>query len=465
MQNLELHNLTALSPIDGRYSQKSNIVDLRDYMSEFGLIKYRVIVEIAWLKFLSELEGVSQLKPFNKQIKQSLNKVIENFSVNDALEVKNIEAETNHDVKAIEYFLIKKLSSIGIENKDLPFIHFACTSEDINNLSYALMLKEVRENILATSFNNLILQINSRAEKYSDIAMLSRTHGQSATPTTIGKEFSIYSYRLHKQLDKFNNIQIYGKMNGAVGNYNAHNIAYPNINWPEVTKKFIETFGILQATHTTQIEAHDWMAEYMQSIIRFNTVSIDLCQDMWSYISLGYFKSTVNKKEVGSSTMPHKVNPIDFENAEGNFGLSNSNLVFLSNKLPQSRWQRDLTDSTCLRNLAVGISHSLIAVQSCLVGINKLEPNTELITSDLENNYELLAEAIQTVMRKHNILGAYEQLKELTRGKKVTQTEIRNFINSIDGLPSNDKQILSSLSPKDYIGLAAKLACSVKLEK
>ena len=339
------------------------------------------------------------------------------------------------------------------------------TSEDINNLSYALMLKEVRENILATSFNNLILQINSRAEKYSDIAMLSRTHGQSATPTTIGKEFSIYSYRLHKQLDKFNNIQIYGKMNGAVGNYNAHNIAYPSINWPEVTKKFIENFGILQATHTTQIEAHDWMAEYMQSIIRFNNVSIDLCQDMWSYISLGYFKSMVNKKEVGSSTMPHKVNPIDFENAEGNFGLSNSNLVFLSNKLPQSRWQRDLTDSTCLRNLAVGISHSLIAVQSCLVGINKLEPNTELIASDLENNYELLAEAIQTVMRKHNILGAYEQLKELTRGKKVTQTEIRNFINSIDGLPSNDKQILSSLSPKDYIGLAAKLACSVKLEK
>tara|TARA_B100001250_G_scaffold414631_1_gene455022 strand:- start:22402 stop:23790 length:1389 start_codon:yes stop_codon:yes gene_type:complete len=462
---LELHNLTALSPIDGRYSQRPNIVELRDYMSEFGLIKYRVIVEIAWLEFLSELEGVSQLNPFNSEIKRRLKEIIENFSVNDALEIKNIEAEINHDVKAVEYFLIKRLSSIGIEDRDLPFIHFGCTSEDVNNLSYALMLKEVRENILAKSLNNLIIEINNRAKKYSDMPMLSRTHGQAATPTTIGKEFSIYSYRLKKQLDKFKNIEIYGKMNGAVGNYNAHNIAYPNINWPEVTKKFIESFGVLQATHTTQIESHDWMSEYMQSIIRFNIVSIDLCQDMWSYISLGYFKSMVNKKEVGSSTMPHKVNPIDFENAEGNFGLSNSSLGFLSNKLPQSRWQRDLTDSTCLRNLAVGISHSLIAIQSCLVGMSKLEPNIELISSDLEDNYELLAEAIQTVMRKYNIPSAYEQLKELTRGKKVTQAKIKDFINSIDGLSSNDKQILAALSPKDYIGLASELACSVKVEK
>tara|TARA_E500000331_G_scaffold344069_1_gene379781 strand:- start:57598 stop:58989 length:1392 start_codon:yes stop_codon:yes gene_type:complete len=461
---LELHNITALSPIDGRYSQKSSISDLRGYMSEFGLIKYRVIIEIAWLKYLSELDSIPHLDKLSKEIDNSLSDLVHNFSPNDALEVKNIEAETNHDVKAVEYYLAKKLSTAGANNKVLSFIHFACTSEDINNLSYALMLKDVRSNLLEGWLTSLITKLSHLSRKYSKIAMLSRTHGQAATPTTLGKELSVYHIRLKNQLDRLLAINIYGKMNGAVGNYNAHVIAYPDVNWTNETKQFIENFDLTQSTHTTQIESHDWISEYMQSLMRLNTVIIDLCQDMWSYISLGYFKSIINNKEVGSSTMPHKVNPIDFENAEGNLGVANANLGFLSNKLPQSRWQRDLTDSTCLRSSAIGIGHSLLAIESCLNGINKVEPDIKKISSDLAKNYELLAEPIQTVMRKYGISDAYDQLKNLTRGKQITKEDLKVFISSIDGIPEDDKNMLLLLSPEDYVGLAIDLANSDNLK-
>lgn len=448
---MELSALTALSPIDGRYGDKTT--ELRTIFSEYGLLKYRVQVEVRWLQKLANQADILEVPTLSEQATKHLNEIVENFNEQDAIRIKTIEKTTNHDVKAVEYFLKEKVNT----NQELQaineFIHFACTSEDINNLSYALMLKTARDTVLIPYWNKLIATITTQAKTYRDLPLLSRTHGQPATPSTIGKEFANVVYRLKRQLKQLESIEILGKINGATGNYNAHMVAYPQINWHKFSEEFVTSLGLQWNPYTTQIEPHDYIAEYFDCIARFNTIMIDFDRDVWGYIALNHFKQKTVAGEIGSSTMPHKVNPIDFENSEGNLGLANAIMSHLGSKLPISRWQRDLTDSTVLRNLGVGIGYAIIAYQSTLKGLNKLEVNQEHLLDELNRNWEVLAEPIQTVMRRYAIEKPYEKLKELTRGKRVDAQGMQQFIDSL-ALPEHEKARLKQLTPVNYIGFA-----------
>ncbi|MEQ1532528.1 MAG: adenylosuccinate lyase [Sideroxydans sp.] len=453
---MTLSTLTALSPLDGRYSSK--VEALRGYFSEYGLIRYRVLIEIEWFKALSAEAGVKELPPFSTATIIQLDQLAAQFSEEDARQIKAIERTTNHDVKAIEYWMRDKLSSNPETAKALEFIHFACTSEDINNLSHALMLKEARDNVMLPALNVLIERLKHLAHQHADLPMLCRTHGQTATPSTLGKEMANVVHRLRRAQSRIAAVELLGKINGAVGNYNAHLSAYPDVDWEQFAQRFVEARGITFNPYTIQIEPHDGMAELYDAFARVNTILIDLNRDIWGYISLGYFKQKVVAGEVGSSTMPHKVNPIDFENSEGNLGLANALLKHLSEKLPISRWQRDLTDSTVLRNMGVAMGYTLLAYESCLKGLNKLEANPQRLADDLNNSWEVLAEPIQTVMRRYNIENAYDKLKELTRGKGgINRESLAAFIQTLD-IPSSEKQRLQNLSPDTYLGKAAELA-------
>ena len=451
--------LTALSPLDGRYTNKT--AGLRPIFSEYGLIRQRVLVEIRWLHALSNHVQINEVRPFSIETQEFLNAISDNFSIADAERVKEIEADTNHDVKAIEYFLKEKTKG----NKEITgcaeFIHFACTSEDINNLAYALMLKQGRESILLPQIGQLIEALHTFGRTYADLPMLARTHGQPASPTTVGKEIANVAYRLQRQVAQLAAVEILGKINGAVGNYNAHLSAYPDVNWPAFARAFVEDLGVTWNPYTTQIEPHDYIAEFCHVMIRINTILIDFNRDVWGYISLGYFKQRVVAKEVGSSTMPHKVNPIDFENAEGNLGIANALLEHLAAKLPVSRWQRDLSDSTVLRNLGSALGYSSLAYSSCLKGVAKLDVDRLRLQEDLDNNWEVLAEAIQTVMRRHGVHGAYEKLKALTRGKSgFNRASLSDFIGSLK-IPEDAKHALRSLTPAGYTGNAAAQAQAI----
>ena len=448
---MELSALTAISPVDGRYQNKTDA--LRPIFSEYGLFRYRVLVEVEWLKKLSKNSSIKEIESFSASSTSLLNNIKDNFSIVDAERIKEIEKTTNHDMKAVEYFIREKIQSDSKLKNISQFIHFACTSEDINNLSYALMLKDVRESILVPKLQQLVSILEKMSAAYSSIPMISRTHGQTASPTTLGKEMAVYVHRLNRQNNQLKNIELLGKLNGAVGNFNAHFSAYPDIDWMTLSKEFVEELGLTWNPLTTQIESHDYMAEYFHVLIRSNTILIDLCRDLWGYISLGYFKLKLIKGEVGSSTMPHKINPIDFENSEGNFGFANSLLDHLAMKLPTSRWQRDLTDSTVLRNTGVGIAHSVIALDSCIAGLSKIDVDTEIINQDLENSWEVLTEAIQTVMRCYNIEGAYEKLKEISRGNEISRETLHNFIEKLD-IPNDAKSRLKNLTPSNYLGNA-----------
>ena len=451
-----LSKLTALSPLDGRYHGKVDA--LRAYFSEFGLIRFRVMVEIEWLKALSTQAGIPEIPPFSAAAIAQLDSLHAGFSEADALAIKSIEATTNHDVKAVEYWLRDKLSDNPETAKVLEFIHFACTSEDINNLSHALMLKGARDAVMLPALKVLIGRLQNLAHQHADLPMLCRTHGQTATPSTLGKEMANVVYRLQRAEQRLAGTEILGKINGAVGNYNAHLAAYPNVDWEMFAQNFVTARGITFNPYTIQIEPHDYMAELFDAYARINTILVDLNRDIWGYISLGYFKQKVVKGEVGSSTMPHKVNPIDFENSEGNLGLANALLRHLSEKLPVSRWQRDLTDSTVLRNMGVALGYTLLAYESCLKGLNKLEANPQRLAEDLDASWEVMAEPIQTVMRRYNIANAYDKLKELTRGKDgINRVSLQAFINTLE-IPEQEKQRLLRLSPDTYIGEAAALA-------
>ena len=455
---IEFNTLKSISPIDGRYSKKTS--DLSSIFSEFGLIKYRVLVEVKWLQALSRNAEIVELPNlYDSGANTLLDSIATNFSVSDALHVKKFESTTNHDVKAVEYFLKEKISINHTLVSIREFIHFACTSEDINNLSHALMLKDGRD-ILLTQMRNVIELITSLSSENALIPMLSRTHGQTASPTTLGKEMANYTDRLKRQIKLFDEVKIMGKFNGAVGNFNAHLSAYPDLNWENITKTFVESLGINYATYSTQIEPHDYIAEYFHALNRFNTILIDFCRDIWGYVSLGYFNQRTIEGEIGSSTMPHKVNPIDFENAEGNLGIANAIGDHLASKLPISRWQRDLSDSTVLRNLGVSCAHSLISYASICKGISKLETNEEQMLSDLNNAWEVLAEPIQTVMRRYGVDNPYEKLKSLTRGQKIDAEIIKDFVESLD-IPFHAKEELSQLTPMNYIGDAIKLARNI----
>ena len=448
---MELSALTAISPVDGRYQNKTDA--LRPIFSEYGLFRYRVLVEVEWLKKLSKNSSIKEIESFSASSTSLLNNIKDNFSIVDAERIKEIEKTTNHDMKAVEYFIREKIQSDSKLKNISQFIHFACTSEDINNLSYALMLKDAREAILVPKLQQLVTILEKMSADYSSTPMISRTHGQTASPTTLGKEMAVYVHRLNRQNNQLKNIELLGKLNGAVGNFNAHFSAYPDIDWMTLSKEFVEELGLTWNSLTTQIESHDYMAEYFHVLIRSNTILIDLCRDLWGYISLGYFKLKLIKGEVGSSTMPHKINPIDFENSEGNFGFANSLLEHLAMKLPTSRWQRDLTDSTVLRNTGVGIAHSVIALDSCIAGLSKIDVDTEIINQDLENSWEVLTEAIQTVMRCYNIEGAYEKLKEISRGNEINRETLHNFIEKLD-IPNDAKSRLKNLTPSNYLGNA-----------
>ncbi len=451
-----LTKLTALSPLDGRYHGKVDA--LRSYFSEFGLIRFRVLIEIEWLKALSAQADIVEIPPFSAATVARLDALNENFCEGDALEIKSIESTTNHDVKAVEYWLRNKLSDNPETAKVLEFIHFACTSEDINNLSHALMLKGARDAVMLPALQVLIGRLKNLAHQHADLPMLCRTHGQTATPSTLGKEMANVVYRLQRAAHHLAATEILGKINGAVGNYNAHLAAYPKVDWEKFAQRFVAARGISFNPYTIQIEPHDYMAELFDAYARINTILTDLNRDIWGYISLGYFKQKVVKGEVGSSTMPHKVNPIDFENSEGNLGLASALLRHFSEKLPISRWQRDLTDSTVLRNMGVALGYTLLAYESCLIGLNKLEANPLRLAEDLNASWEVLAEPIQTVMRRYNIADAYDKLKELTRGKDgISRASLQAFINSLE-IPAEEKQRLLQLSPETYIGKAAELA-------
>ncbi|MBT4245130.1 MAG: adenylosuccinate lyase [Gammaproteobacteria bacterium] len=451
---MTFNNLTSISPIDGRYSDKTS--SLKAIFSEFGLIKYRLLVEVRWLEAMSNNPHISEVPKFSPQSNAALLAIADNFSLEDAKSIKEIERTTNHDVKAVEYFLKEKVSSIPELQKVSEFIHFACTSEDINNLSHALMLENGRL-VLLEEMNATLSLIKKLAKDNAEVAMLSRTHGQTASPTTLGKEMANFSYRLSRQIDQLSAVQIMGKFNGAVGNFNAHVSAYPEIDWQNVSKDFIEKLGINFAPYSSQIESHDYIAEYFHALNRFNTILIDFCRDIWGYISLGYFTQKTIKGEIGSSTMPHKVNPIDFENAEGNLGLAIAVGDHFATKLPISRWQRDLTDSTVLRNLGVSCAHSLISYASLCKGIGKLEINESKLTEDLDKAWEVLAEPIQTVMRRYGVENPYEKLKDLTRGKQIDSKIIDDFINTLE-IPAEAKEELRKLTPMNYIGNAINLA-------
>ena len=446
--------LTAISPIDGRYATK--VAALRPIFSEYGLIRYRVEVEVRWLQALAAEAKISEVPALSATATQVLNGIVSDFSETDAQTVKDIEKTTNHDVKAVEYFLKSKIQDNAELHAINEFIHFACTSEDINNLSYAMMLKEGRGLILA-EIDATMNAIKQLALNSAEQPMLSRTHGQSATPTTVGKEFANTVARMQRQRAQLAKVELLGKINGAVGNYNAHSVAYPDVDWAQFAQNFVESLGLTFNPYTIQIEPHDYMAEFFHALSRFNTILLDFDRDVWGYISLGYFKQKTIAGEVGSSTMPHKVNPIDFENSEGNLGLANAIFGFLADKLPVSRWQRDLTDSTVLRNIGVGIAHTSIAIQSTLKGISKLELNPALLDQDLDQNWEVLAEPIQTVMRRYGIDKPYEKLKELTRGQRVTGEGMRNFVENLE-IPAPAKAELLALTPHTYTGYAAALA-------
>ena len=454
---MELSALSAVSPIDGRYNSKTSA--LRPIFSEYGLIRNRVTVEVRWLQKLAQTTLISEVPPFSAATNQLLNDIVDNFSETDALRVKEIEKTTNHDVKAVEYMIKEKFA----DNQELQaineFVHFACTSEDINNLSHALMLKEGME-VMRPVLAQLQQEIAQLGRDFAAQPMLSRTHGQTASPTTVGKEMANVAYRLARQIKQLDNIEFLGKINGAVGNYNAHISAYPDVDWEEHAKAFIASLGLDFNPFTTQIEPHDYIAEMFDAFARFNTILIDFDRDIWAYISNAYFKQKTIAGEVGSSTMPHKVNPIDFENSEGNLGIANAVMQHLAAKLPISRWQRDLTDSTVLRNMGVGMAYSMIAYQSTLKGMSKLELNAAAIDADLENSWEILAEPIQTVMRRYGIEKPYEKLKELTRGNDMNKETIRNFIDGLD-MPDEAKDSLKKLTPHNYIGNAIEQAKSI----
>lgn len=452
---MKLPQLFALSPLDGRY--RENLTAVTPTFSELNLILMRLAVEIEWFKTLAQNPDIQEIKFTDNDSLDFLNNLITSFAEQDAIRVKELEKQTNHDIKAIEYFLKKKLTANKELNTYKEFIHFGCTSDDINNLSYALILTKAREEILTVAMKSIIDNLSKMALNYAKIPMLSHTHGQAATPSTIGKEMANFAYRLNRQYDYFINSPILGKFNGAVGNFNAHMAAYPELDWQEICQNFVENLGLVWNPYTTQIEPHDWQAEYCDILVRFNTILIGLCRDMWNYISIGYFKQKSNPNEVGSSTMPHKINPIDFENAEGNLGLANALLSHFSSKLPISRFQRDLTDSTVIRNFGVAIGHSALAYQSLCKGLSKIEVDTYTIKKDLEDHWEVLAEAVQTVMRRYGISEPYEKMKALTRGQKLDRETLHSFINQLD-IPVDVKQKLLNMTPADYIGRAAELA-------
>ncbi|BAP58861.1 adenylosuccinate lyase [Candidatus Tachikawaea gelatinosa] len=451
---MQLFSIKAISPIDGRYNQQ--VIDLKDIFSEYGFFKFRIEIEIKWLKKLASTKKIQELPSFDKDSNIFLENLILNFNESDALYIKEIEKKTNHDIKAVEYFLKEKI----IQNKQLKsiaeFLHFSCTSEDINNLAYALMLKKARTEIIIPCCKDLINLAKNLAYKYKKIPLLSRTHGQPATSTTMGKEIANFVYRMQNQLNIFEKIPIKGKINGAVGNYNAHFFAYPEINWINLSKEFVTDLGITWNPYTTQIEPHDYIAEFLDCLVRFNNILIDFTRDLWSYISRNYFHQKTQLYEIGSSTMPHKINPIFFENSEGNLGLSNAIMIFLSNKLLKSRLQRDLTDSTVLRNLGVCISYSIIAYKSFKKGIQKLEINTTQLLKELNENWAILAEPIQTLMRRYGIKNSYEKLKTLTYGKHINKKEIKNFVETLK-IPEESKKKLKNLTPMNYLGCAIKL--------
>ena len=456
---MELSSLTAVSPIDGRYGDK--VSALRTIFSEFGLLKFRVQVEVRWLQKLAATAQIKEVPSFDADAIAYLDEIVANFSENDAMCIKEIERTTNHDVKAVEYFLKEKVAHIPALHAVSEFIHFACTSEDINNLSHALMLKTAREDVLLPQWRQIIDKVKAMAHEYRELPLLSRTHGQPATPSTIGKEFANVAYRLERQYRQLEQVEILGKINGAVGNYNAHIAAYPEVNWHEFSETFVTSLGIKWNPFTTQIEPHDYIAELFDCVARFNTIVLDFDRDIWGYVALNHFKQKTIAGEIGSSTMPHKVNPIDFENSEGNLGLSNAVLGHLASKLPVSRWQRDLTDSTVLRNLGVGLGYALIAYQSTMKGLNKLEVNEQHLLDELDQNWEVLAEPIQTVMRRYGIEKPYEKLKELTRGKRVTAEGMKQFIDGL-ALPESEKERLKAMTPANYIGYAVSFIDEIK---
>ena len=452
---MELSPLTAVSPVDGRYGSRT--VALRGIASEYGLVRYRVAVEVRWLRALAAHPGFDALTPLSEETGGFLDGLVSGFSLDDARRVKVIERETNHDVKAVEYFIRERIAESPELSGAGEFVHFACTSEDINNLAYAMMLSDARTQVLLPPMRDLVEAVDRLAREHAAVAMLSRTHGQPASPTTVGKEMSVFAARLERQIEAFADVRIMGKLNGAVGNYNAHLAACPGVDWHRVSRDFVEGLGLAWNSHTTQIEPHDSTAELFHALARFNRVVLDLCRDAWTYISLGYFRQRPVAGETGSSTMPHKVNPIDFENAEGNVGIANAILEHLAAKLPVSRLQRDLSDSTAQRNLGVGLAHSLIAYDSCLKGIGKLALDEAAVARDLADAWELLAEPIQTVMRRHGIENSYERLKALTRGRSVDRDTVARFIESL-AIPRDEKDALLDLTPAAYVGAARRLA-------
>ncbi len=452
---MSTHALTALSPLDGRYASKAE--SLRPIFSEYGLMHRRVHVEIEWLLALGAEPAIAELPAFAPAQIATLKAIAADFSVDDGARIKAIEATTNHDVKAVEYFIKERIGADAALAQAKEFVHFACTSEDINNLSYALMLRDARTQVLLPAFDKIIATLRTLAHTHAALPMLSRTHGQTASPTTLGKELANVVARLERQRKQLAEVEISGKINGAVGNYNAHAITYPELDWRAFSQRFVESLGLGYNAYTTQIEPHDGVAEYCDAVRRANTVLIDLARDIWGYISLGYFKQALKAGEVGSSTMPHKVNPIDFENAEGNFGLANALLGHFAEKLPISRWQRDLTDSTVLRALGTAFGHTLVALESLAKGLGKLQVNPDRLAADLDASWEVLAEAVQTVMRRYGLPEPYEQLKALTRGQGITRESMRSFVDGLD-LPAEAKQRLLELTPGGYVGLAEGLA-------
>ena len=453
--NMKTQALTAISPLDGRYAAKCD--SFRELFSEYGLIRLRTLTEIRWLQFLADRPEIDDFGPLAPVVNDYLNKLAENFSAADARRVKEIEETTNHDVKAVEYLIGQQLQDDPELNRIRPFVHFACTSEDINNIAYALMLREAREVVIRPAVRKIIERLRNMAGTFAAQPMLARTHGQAASPTTLGKELANVVARLDRQLEVFDQVPTYAKINGAVGNFNAHLAAYPAVDWPKLSGAFIESLGLAWNPYTTQIEPHDWIAEYCDGLARLNTVLLDASRDIWSYISIGYFRQRRIESEVGSSTMPHKVNPIDFENAEGNLGIANALLGHFSEKLPISRWQRDLSDSTVMRNLGVAVGHAMLAYQSLLRGLEKLQADGDRMQQDLDSNWAVLGEAIQTVMRRYGQSDAYEQLKALTRGAEITADMLRGFVDGLE-IPDEAKQQLKQLEPANYTGLATVLA-------
>lgn len=451
---MKKHQLQTLSPIDGRYAEKC--AALRDLFSEASLIRYRVITEIRWLQFLAQERDITHIKTMPDSMNRALQEIIDDFSLDDAVEVKKIESKINHDVKAVEYFLQNKLSEVPGSTDYISSIHFACTSEDINNVSYAMMIRDGVQ-VIRSSLEEIGSKFRANSHQWCDSAMLSHTHGQPATPTTMGKEFANFLHRLEQQMGLLDGMHYRAKMNGAVGNFNAHRTAYPNIDWPSISKTFVQNMGLEHSAYTTQIEPHDWMAELLHCCIRINNILLDFSRDIWLYISFGYFNQVLNADEVGSSTMPHKINPIDFENAEGNLGLANALFAHLSSKLSISRMQRDLSDSTALRNIGSGFGYAEIAYTSLKQGLDKIELDKETMHKDLESHWEVIAEAIQTILRREQIEGAYEKLKNLTRGQDLERQHFTAFIESVD-LSDSVKQELLNLTPNNYLGFAAVLA-------